>query len=172
MTSIIKATEKDYKSIVDIGKVSVGEAHRESCSAEDMNEFLEANYNDYAIKEELGNPQNIYYIIKYNGNPAGFSKIILNAEHPNIDHKNVTKLDRIYLLREFYDLKLGFELLKFNIELSKNNNQSGMWLYTWVGNNRAVNFYLKTGFKIIGSHEFKVTETRYNQNHQMFLNLL
>ena len=172
MTSIIKATEKDYKSIVDIGKVSVGEAHRESCSAEDMNEFLEANYNDYAIKEELGDPQNIYYIIKYNGNPAGFSKIILNAEHPNIGHKNVTKLDRIYLLREFYDLKLGFELLKFNIELSKNNNQSGMWLYTWVGNNRAVNFYLKTGFKIIGSHEFKVTETRYNQNHQMFLNLL
>ena len=62
----------------------------------------------------------------------GFSKIILNAKHPNIVTENVTKLDRIYLLKEFYGLKIGLELLNFNIELSRNNNQSGIWLYTWI----------------------------------------
>ena len=44
-----------------------------------------------------------------------------------------------------------------------------MWLFTWVDNKRAVNFYLKTGFKIVGSHKFKVTDTHYNQHHQMYL---
>lgn len=145
MTSVIKATGRDYNSIVSIGKISVEESHRGSSSAEDMNEFLERNYNSDVIREELNDINNIYYIINYNDKPVGFSKIILNAKHPNIVTENVTKLDRIYLLKEFYGLKLGLELLNFNIELSRNNNQSGMWLYVWIGNNRAIDFYLKAG---------------------------
>ena len=168
MTSIIKAKEEDFKLIANIGKIAVELSHRESCSAEDLNEFLQNTYNDDAIKEELNDTNNIYYIIYYTEKPAGFSKIIFNSAHPNVPEKNVTKLDRIYLLEEFYALKLGIELLKFNIELSKKNNQSGMWLFTWTGNKRAVNFYFKAGFKFIASHNFKITETHYNPNHQMF----
>ena len=137
-----------------------------------MSEFLKENYNDDAIKEELRDTKNIYHILNYNDKAVGFTKIILNSEHPNIAHKNVTKLDRIYLLKEFQDQKLGFELFKFNVNLSKRYGQSGIWLFTWVGNTRALNFYLKAGFNIIGSHKFKVTETHYNQHHQMFLNFL
>ena len=125
MISIDRATIEDYKIIVDIGKVSVEEAHRDSSPAKDLNEFLEKNYNHEAIKSELSNEKNIYTIIKVDGRPAGFSKLIFNSEHANIEQKNVAKLDRIYLLREFFDLKLGYELLKFNIDLSKNNNQNG-----------------------------------------------
>ncbi len=169
MISIIKATEKDCESIVRIGKVSVAESHKDSCSAEIMNEFLERNYNRDAIKEEFNDENNIYHIINYNDKPVGFSKIILNAEHPNIVIENVTRLDRIYLLKEFYGLKLGQELLNFNIELSGNNNQSGIWLFVWVGNKRALNFYLKAGFTIIGSHEFYVAGSHYDLSHQMFL---
>jgi hypothetical protein len=113
MISVIKATERDYNSIITIGKLSIAESHRGSCSAEDMTEFLERNYNGDAIKKELNDINNIYHIINYNEKPAGFSKIILNAKHPNIVSENVTKLDRIYLLKEFYGLKLGLELLNF-----------------------------------------------------------
>jgi ribosomal protein S18 acetylase RimI-like enzyme len=169
MISITRATEDDYKSIVNIGKISVAEAHRESTTAENMNEYLAANYTDDAIKKELADQNNIYHIISSNGIAAGFSKIILNAAHPDLAAKNVTKLDRIYLLKEFYGLKLGSELLDFNVAISENDNQSGMWLYTWVGNKRAVNFYLKAGFAIIGSHNFHVAGTHYNLNHHMFL---
>src|SRR5262245_8729762 len=169
MISVLKATEKDCDAIVRIGKISVAESHRGSCSDEEMNEFLERNYNRYAIKAELDDPGNIYHIINYNDEPAGFSKIILNAKHSNIAAGNVTKLDRIYLLKEFYGLKLGLELLNFNIELSKKNTQSGMWLYTWIGNHRAIDFYLKAGFTIIGSHKFYVTKTHYDVSHHMYL---
>ncbi len=169
MISITKATEKDCKAIVHIGYIAVEEAHRDSCREEDMITFLETNYNDIAITEELNDAKNVYHIINYNGEPAGFSKIILNTEHVNIAAKNVTKLDRIYLLKEFYDLKLGYELMKFNIDFSKKYNQAGIWLFTWVGNTRAVNFYHKAGFKVIGDHKFKVTETHYNENHHMYL---
>ena len=171
MISIIKATKNDAKIIAEIGKVSVGEAHRGSCSATDLNQYLEKNYNTDAILGELTDENNIYHIIYFDGEPAGFSKIIFNAAHSSIQQKNVTKLDRIYLLSKYFDRKLGLELLHFNIALSKRNNQYGIWLFTWVGNNRAVKFYQKNGFIIIGSHNFQVTETQYNLNHQMLLTI-
>ncbi len=171
MISVKRATVEDHRPIVAIGKVAVAEAHRESTSAENLNEYLEKNYNDHAIREELAEPNNIYHIIHYNGSPVGFSKIILNVKEPGIKAENVTKLDRIYLLKEFYGLKLGLELLNFNIGVARKNKQSGIWLYTWIGNSRAIDFYGKTGFTIIGSHKFYVTETYYNLNHLMFLDL-
>ena len=171
MFYIIKATEKDHKTIVSLGNVTVEEAHRDSCSAEDLKEYLGANYNEEAIKAELRNADNIYHIIYYNEKPAGFSKIIFNAEYANIAEKHVTKLDRIYLLSEFFNMKLGVELLKFNTELAKQHDQSGIWLFTWVGNERAVKFYKKAGFEIIGSHNFQVSASHYNLNHQMYLKL-
>ncbi len=170
MISIIKATEKDCSSIVKIGKIAVLDAHKESASAEEMDEYLGNNYNKDIIKEELKDPKNIYHIIKYNLEVAGFTKIILNAAQPDIQQENIAMLDRIYLLKEFYGLKLGYELLKYNIAFCKDHAQTGIWLHTWVGNKRAINFYLRAGFSIVGSHEFKVTETRYNQIHLMLLN--
>jgi len=171
MIYIKKAGVKDYKIIAAIGNISVGEAHRESCSAEEMHEYLTNHYNDAAVTEELANPANDYHILYYNQQPVGFSKIELNAPHPNIKNQQVAKLDRIYILSDYFNLKLGAELMKFNIEYAKQHHQSGIWLFTWVGNERAINFYLKAGFKKIGSHYFQVTKTRSNLNHHMYLEL-
>jgi len=95
--------------------------------------------------------------------------LFFNSPHPNIALQNVTKLERLYLLKEFYGLKLGLQLFNFNVALSKQNNQAGMWLFVWKGNNRAVDFYKKANFEIVGGYDFKLTETHSNPNHQMFL---
>ena len=71
--------------------------------------------------------------------------------------------------KEFFGKKLGLKLLDVITQYSKEHNQSGIWLFTWIGNERAIDFYKKAGFEIIGSHEFKVSETHYNPNHQMHL---
>jgi ribosomal protein S18 acetylase RimI-like enzyme len=169
MTSIVKANEADFQLLADIGKISYIESHGSSAKTADINTYLNENYNYEVFKDELRNPKNIYYIIYYDKQPAGYSKIIFNSPHSNIQIKNVTKLERLYLLKAFYGLKLGFELFNLNVELSKNSNQAGMWLFVWKENHRAVSFYKKIGFKVIGSYDFKLTETHSNPNHHMFL---
>ena len=169
--AIIRATESDVNVICGIGKLSVAESHKGSCSDEHMNEYLVKNYSNDAIDKDLSDPTNHYYIVTCNDKVAGFSKIVFNAEHLNVDYKNAAKLDRIYLLKEFIGLKLGLELLNFNIELARKNNQSCVWLYTWIGNENAINFYLKSGFKVVGEHKFYINETHYDVSHQMVLKL-
>jgi len=169
MASITKAKTADFQLLAEIGKRTFIESHGHSAAPEDINRYVHEKYNYDVCREELTDPKNIYHFIYQNNQPAGYSKIILHAEHPNIYTKNVTKLERLYLIKDFYSLKLGHELIRFNIELSQKNNQQGMWLFVWKDNHRAVNFYLKTGFKIIGSYDFRLTETHSNPNHQMFL---
>jgi len=169
MTSIVKANEKDIKLLADIGRVSFIESHGSSASEADINKYVNEKYTYEVFKEEISYPENNYHIIYHNEQPAGFSNMNFNVKHSNIQMKNVTKLDRIYLLKEFYGLKLGYELFTFNVELSQENGQAGMWLFVWKENHRAVNFYKKTGFKIIGSHDFKLSKTHSNPNHQMLL---
>lgn len=169
MTSIVKAKDNDCQLLTDIGKTTFIESHGHSASQENIDLYVSEKYNSTVFKEELNLPKNIYYIIYHDKQPAGYSKIIFNTPHPNIKIENITKLERLYLLEKFYSLKLGSKLLKFNIELSQQNNQAGMWLFVWKENDRAVNFYKNAGFEIIGNYDFKLTETHSNPNYQMLL---
>ena len=169
MTSIVKASEKDFQLLSEIATLTFIESHGRSAKQEDINIYVTEKYSENVFKEELSDAKNIYHIIYYDNNPAGYSKIIFDTPYPDSKIKNITKLERIYLLKEFYNLKLGSALFHCNIDLSKRNHQMGMWLYVWKENERAVNFYKKNGFVIIGSHDFKISETHSNPNHQMFL---
>ena len=169
---IRKANEGDTEDIVRLGRRSVTYAHRESSPREILMGYINANYNDEAIEKDLRKKANHYCMIEDESHrPIGFSKIIVDQAHSDVKSEAVAKLDRIYILREYYGKKLGYELLKFNMDLACELNQKGLWLYTWVGNERAINFYLRTGFEIVGRHNFHVSGDYYNPNHVMFLDL-
>lgn len=170
MVQIRKATPSDFELLINMGRTTFIEAHSTSGSKEDLDAYLNGVYNTEAFKKELENTKNIFHLIYYNNIPAGFSKIIINSPNQAIAEQSITKLDRIYILKAFYDKKLGLELLNFNINLAKQHHQKGMWLYVWIENQRAINFYNKVGFTITGSYNFKLSETRSNPNHIMFLN--
>lgn len=167
--TIVKAREEDFQLLADIGSKSFIESHGHSAAATDINKYVQEKYNPESSKAELADGKNIYHIIYHRDQPGGYSKIVLNAPHPAIPARNVTKLERLYLLKEFYDLKLGAELFTFNLELSRNSSQAGIWLFVWKENLRATNFYKKCGFQIIGSYDFQLTATHSNPNHHMFL---
>lgn len=169
MTTIVRATISDATLLVHIGKTSFLESHGMSASKKDIDAYVNLKFNEATFLEEINDADNYFYIIHSDSTPIGYSKIIFNVSHPNIPFKNVTKMERLYVLKEFHHLKLGLELLKFNVQESKKHYQAGMWLYVWTENQRALNFYNKVGFQIIGSHDFKISETHYNPNHQMLL---
>jgi ribosomal protein S18 acetylase RimI-like enzyme len=51
----------------------------------------------------------------------------------------------------------------------KENNQKGTWLYVWIKNDKALQFYKKTGFTKVADYDFPVSETETRPNYVMFL---
>jgi ribosomal protein S18 acetylase RimI-like enzyme len=169
MTSIVKATIKDSNLLSKIGKQSFLESHGISAPEKDIMDYVSSKFTKEVFEKELEDSNNIFHMVFYNEKPIGYSKIIYNVSQENMPIKNVTKLERLYVLKEFHHLKLGLELFNFNVELSKKNNQAGMWLFVWTENLKAINFYKKAGFNIVGKYNFKISETHSNPNHQMLL---
>ncbi len=169
MISISKATLDDAFVLSKLGRQTFLESHGHSASKADIDSYINRVYTPETFETELKDPENSYHIIRYHENPAGFSKIVLNCPHPEIRLQQVTKMDRLYILKNYYDLKLGQSLFDFNKVLSLEHNQSGTWLYVWKENPRAISFYTRNGSKIMGSHDFRISETHSNPNHLMFL---
>src|SRR5437868_169681 len=99
--SIAQAGRDDSHLLADIGKMSFIESHGHSASAEDINKYVNEKYTSDVFKAELSDTKNIYHIIYHDGKPAGYSKMILDVPHPGVPIENVTKLERLYLLKAF-----------------------------------------------------------------------
>ncbi len=166
---IIKAGIQYAQVLSEMGAETFVDAHKDSAPAKQIGRYLKDKYSLPAITRELSDSKNIYHIIKFENNIAGFSKMMLNRKHPDIDEQNVAKIDQLYLRHSFQGLNLGAELLQFNIELSKANHQAGMWLIVWVGNLKAISFYERFGFTILSDGDFHLTDAHTNRCHNMFL---
>lgn len=169
MITIRPATVSDAHLLSLIAPQTHMESHGHSASAEHHEIYISKKLSAEAFTNELANPDHLYHIINVDEVAAGYSKIILNFNHPLIAEQPVTKLERIYLLKSFYGMDAGQKLFDYNVRLSKDQHQLGMWLHVWKENHRAFAFYLKQGFEIIGSYDFEVSPTHFNPNHVMYL---
>ena len=168
MHKIEKANASHKHIIQDIGIQSFKESHGHSASEKDINKFITKSFSLEVMEEELSHPDNIYHIIEYNGEVAGYSKIILNVPNKNVESKKITKMERLYLLKEFYGLGLGEALMNYNLDYAMNNHQDGIWLHVWIENGRAVKFYKKSGFEVKGTHDYVISADHTNPNYVMY----
>ena len=169
MISFKSLTPADASLLAKIGRVSLLESHGHSQPIEVMQAYVNKSFSEEACRIELANHSNIFTAVFFNNQPAGYSKIIYNTPHPAISIVTVTKLERLYLLKEFYDHKLGHVMLHKAIENSKEAGDKGMWLEVWKGNERAVRFYQKQGFETVGETIFRLTPTHSNPAWVMML---
>ena len=169
MVSIVRLTSSDATLLATIGGSTLIESHGHSAPAEVMQAYADKNFSTEACLAELKDENNIFYGVFYNNQPAGYSKIVFDCLHPAVPLQPVTKMERLYLLKEFYDLKLGQQLMQQAIDLSTIQGERGMWLNVWKENERAIRFYQKQGFEIVGESEFVLTATHSNPNWVMLL---
>ena len=166
---IIKASLEHAEVLSGMGSETFYKTHKDSAPAHEVAAYIKRIYGLKAIERELTNPLNIYHIIIHEDTVAGFSKMELSMTYPAIKLENVSKMDQIYLHDSFHGLKLGAQLLDFNINYTKSHGQSGMWLVVWTGNTKAIDFYKKFGFRIVTEDQFHLTETHINPCYIMLL---
>lgn len=168
---IAAANTGDASLLAELGKATFLQSHGHSAPVTDIAAYVAEKYDPDTVKKELDNPDHIYRIMYAGNQPAGFSKIIFNTPCSPVAINPVAKLERIYLLDEFHGQGLGKALLDYNIEIAKAAGQKGIWLYVWVENQKAFEFYTRMGFRIVGQYDFRISATHTNPNHQMFLSL-
>jgi ribosomal protein S18 acetylase RimI-like enzyme len=169
MLPITRLTPADAPMLSTLGTTTLLQSHGHSAPAEVMESYVDRAFSPESCLKELEEEGNVFHAVWYDGVPVGYTKIVYRQPHPAIAERAVTKMDRLYLLNEVFEKGLGERLLQNAIALSKAEGERGMWLNVWKGNERAIRFYGKHGFEVIGEGEFVLTETHANPNWVMLL---
>lgn len=167
--SIKEPTAQEVPALSLLAQQTFWQSHGHSATKEVVAAYVAENFSEEALHKELEQAESIFQVICCNGLPAGYSKIVLNAPLAAVPLPNITKLERIYLLQEFYHLKLGWQLLQHNVAIARERLQAGMWLNVWIENERAFRFYRRAGFEVVGRYDFRLSENHSNPNYQMYL---
>ena len=78
-----------------------------------------------------------------------------------IESKDVCQLQKIYVLKDFLSMRIGFELQDSLLKKAKELGFNKVWLSVLNSNERAINFYKKTGFEEIGDHDFQIGKENF-----------
>jgi diamine N-acetyltransferase len=127
---------------------------------ENMRSYVESAFNEEKLREELTNPDSRFFFCYYETTPIGYMKINFAPAQTDLHDPGSLELERIYILKDYQNLKAGAFLLEHCVSIALEHNLRYIWLGVWEHNTRAINFYEKNGFSAIDTHAFMLGTDR------------
>ena len=94
------------------------------------------------------------------GQFVGFSQMTLEKPHPHVAAKRPAELNRIYVVAALHGKGVAQALMQEALANAAAAGADCLWLGVWEHNPKAVAFYRKFGFEIVGSHPFMLGDER------------
>ncbi len=159
-----QCSEEDVPSLSEIGAKTFEETFASENSKEDMEEYLQKDFNTEKIFSEVQNPESVFMLAqkKENGRflPLGYMKVNFGSAQTEKGYDNSMEIQRIYVAKSFKGLGIGSRFMDFALKLAKERCVEYVWLGVWEHNYKAINFYQNKGFVRFGEHVFVLGEDR------------
>ena len=156
-----KCQESDWQLIQKISLDTFINNYRDKNlhNLESFNQYLEDQFDDKIIRQELLNPNRTFYFLYKNENVLlGYLKLnVLDAQSEPMSD-DYMEIERIYLLKEFQGNGYGKMMINFAKEKAIEKEKKKIWLGVWEENPNAIGFYHKVGFEKTGTHQFMLGE--------------
>jgi ribosomal protein S18 acetylase RimI-like enzyme len=105
-------------------------------------------------------PDNII-VAEYKGNLVGVAEIEFSKLSP-VGDIVAPELNKLYILEWFCGKGIGYNLLNEAEKIAREKNAEQMWLWVLETNDRAISFYERQGYEIIGEAPFQMEVNRYD----------
>ena len=156
------AKKEDARFIALLGRTTFTETFGHFFrDQKDLIDYYNLTFSVQKIEDGIKKPNNIFWIAFVNRLPVGYAKLKLYSNSEFIESKDVCQLQKIYVLKDFLSMKIGFGLQDLLLKKAKELNFNKIWLSVLNSNERAINFYKKNGFEKIGNHDFQIGKENF-----------
>jgi ribosomal protein S18 acetylase RimI-like enzyme len=127
--------------------------------AEDMEQYLATSFSEERQRQDLADAANrILLAVTDEGALAGYVHLKVGATPsaarlPN-GSRSAVEIARLYADRRWHGQGLGAELMAASLKAGREWGADTVWLGVWERNARAIAFYEKHGFRVIGEQPF------------------
>ena len=122
------------------------------------------------IRALLARRDTTFLLAEKAGHLLGFAQVTVDGTPPDGVELKSAELNRLYVLERFTGYRIGRVLLERAEQLALRKGVSAMWLTAWTGNERALVFYPRMGYKEAGTTQFTFGKESYE--NQVFMKRL
>ena len=148
------ATNDDAALIADLSRRTFYETFSPFNTKEDMDKFMEEQFNTHQLIEEVGFPGNTFLLAYCNDEPVGYVRLRENNNPPELAGLQTLEVARIYVEQRMIGKGIGKTLMQHAINVAHKKAKHYVWLGVWEKNFAAIDFYRAWGFKKFGTHSF------------------
>jgi diamine N-acetyltransferase len=144
----------DAELLARIGAATFYEAFAADNSPENMAAYLASAFSPDIQAAELQSPDTVFLIASSGGEPAGYAKLQMSDAPGYVGGERPIELARFYVEAAWHGRGVSHALMRETIERALGDGHDVLWLGVWDRNGRAVAFYRKWGFEVVGSKPF------------------
>ncbi|HLM00656.1 MAG TPA: GNAT family N-acetyltransferase [Pyrinomonadaceae bacterium] len=159
---IRRADALDANLLAALGGTTNYETYFETDEPADLARYIADFFNPQAMKIELEDAGNSFFIAEINGKAVGYAKLRTGQPAECVAGENTIELHRIYVLEKMTRHGIGKILLQTCFDEAKARGFDSLWLAVFELNSRAVEFYGRQGFAQAGETGFYYGEQRFN----------
>jgi GNAT superfamily N-acetyltransferase len=145
---------KDAPIIVDLGRRTFLDTFAAVNESEHIQSYVSEAFSPDQITSELVDPDSIFLLAETGGIPVGYAKIRAGVPPDCVTGTNPVEVERIYSDHAFLGKGVGAGLMRTCLNLATTLGHDAVWLGVWDQNPRAIAFYKKWGFEIVGEKTF------------------
>lgn len=121
---------------------------------EDVETYIKTSLTRDRLLTELNNTASTFYWFLVKDQPVAYLKLNEEAAQTESGHPDTLEIERIYVLANFQNKKLGQLLFDKAISIAQQKQYHYLWLGVWEDNHRAISFYQNNGLTAFGKHHF------------------
>jgi diamine N-acetyltransferase len=153
LTGLRRATADDAGKLALIGAASFLETFANDHPGDATVEFIRAYHSESAWAATLAKPDTVVWIVEEAaGCPVGYA-VLSNGSLPGTTPDDA-ELKRIYVLSRWHGTGIGRDLFEVVEAEARTRRAARMVLSVYTRNARAIRFYEKQGFAVIGDAMF------------------
>ena len=160
MIAIRPAKSSDAAALAAIAERTFRETFAADNTGEDINLHCARKFSAEIQGEEISDPQMSTLLAEVAGELVGFAQLRMAHAAACVKGDRPAELHRIYVSSAWHGQGVAGELMRAAHAAAARAGSDCIWLGVWERNPRAIAFYRKCGFSVVGDQVFVLGQDR------------
>jgi ribosomal protein S18 acetylase RimI-like enzyme len=155
VVTIRAANEQDAAGLADLAERTFRDTFATDDNHADMALHCTKNFGASIQRQEILAPNHVILLAEVDNQLAAFAQVRLNSPKACIAAKQPAELQRLYVEKAWHGRGVAHTLMPQVLATALQTGTDTIWLGVWEHNPRAIAFYRKYGFQVVGEHVFQ-----------------
>ncbi len=156
--SIRPAIPEDAKQLNAFARSSFIDTYAVQNDPGVIDAYVEKAFTESQIQIEIADKANSFLIAHIGAEIVGYVKLRTSEAHVSLKHKNPLEIERFYAAAEYHGKGIAQILMAEATDYAHKAGYDSLWLGVFKSNPRAIRFYEKSSFEIVGTQVFMMAD--------------